>query len=283
MKFLLGLILFFPSLLLAQSTIHGVVADNKKQILPLSNIVLLNKNKGTVTDENGGFDLSNILPMDSIKISNIAYYSKVVAIKDLKNNDTIFLTENIREMGNVVIRDIKNYQKEFTLGMNGYPNNGSFRLASGNQIATYIANDQDKEGWIKGVFFKVKDIGKCKNSIRLRLLQLDTIALKPSKDLLDQNILIKSFYLKKFNYIDLSSNKIFMPKEGLFILLEWVYPDMDCDKNSFTSIAANLSLPNNIVFLNFRDNTWKTSNRPRLPNGNYMTPNVGLKVAYGSY
>ncbi|WP_301920754.1 hypothetical protein [Ferruginibacter sp.] len=71
-----------------------------------------------------------------------------------------------------------------------------------------------------------------------------------------------------------------MPKEGLFILLEWIYPDKDCDKDSFTSIAANLSLPNNIVFLNFRDNAWKTSNRPRLPNGNYMTPNVALKVAY---
>ena len=280
MKFLLGFILFLPSILFAQSTIYGVVADSKKQMLPLSNIVLLNKNAGTITDENGGFNLSNALITDSIKISNVAYFPKVVAIKDLKNNDTIFLTENIREIDNVVIRDIQNYKQEFTLGMNGYPNNGSFSLIPGNQIATYIANDQDKEGWVKGVSFKVKDFGKCNNSIRLRLLQLDTITLKPSNDLLDQNILIKSSDLKKSNYIDLSNYKIFMPKEGLFILLEWIYTDKDCGNDSFTSIAANLSLPNNIVFLNFRDNEWKMSNRPRLPNGNYMTPNVALKVDY---
>ena len=280
MKFLLGLILFSPSLLLGQFTIHGVVASNKNQVLPLSNIVLLNKNTGTITDENGGFKLSNILPTDSIKISNIAYFSKIVAIKGIKNNDTIFLTENIRGIKGVVIRNSKNYKQEVTLGMNGYPNNGSFRLAPGNQIATFIANGQEKEGWIKGVSFKVKDFGKCNNSIRLRLLQLDTIGSKPSSDMLNENILIKSSDLKKSNYIDLSSYKIFMPKEGLFILLEWIYPDKDCDKNSFTSIAANLSLPNNIVFLNFRDNAWKTSNRPRMPNGNYMTPNVALKVAY---
>jgi len=220
MKFFFGFILFFPLLLFAQSTIHGVVASRKNQMLPLSNIVLLNKNTGTITDENGRFNLSNVLPTDSLKISNIAYLSKIVAIKDLKDNDTIFLTENIKELENIVIRDIKNYKREFTIGMNCYQNNGSFRLAPGNQIATYIANDQDKEGWIKGVSFKVKDFGKCNNSIRLRLLRLDTIALKPSSDLLDENILIKSSDLKKSNYIDLSSHKIFMPKEGLFILLE---------------------------------------------------------------
>ena len=280
MKFLLGFILFFPSLLFAQSTIHGVVASRKNQMLPLTNIVLLHKNTGTITDDNGGFNLSNILPTDSIKISNIAYFSKIVAIKGIKNNDTIFLTENIRGIKGVVIRNSKNYKQEVTLGMSGYPNNGSFRLAPGNQIATYIANNQDKEGWIKGVSFKVKDFGKCNNSIRLRLLQLDTITLKPSNDLLDENILIKSSDLKKSNYIDLSNYKIFIPREGLFVVLEWIYPDKDCGMDSFTSIAANLSLPNNIVFLNFRDNAWKTSNRPRLPNGNYMTPNVALKVAY---
>jgi hypothetical protein len=63
-------------------------------------------------------------------------------------------------------------------------------------------------------------------------------------------------------------------------MLEWLYPDKDCDRNLYTSLSATLTEPTNIVWFNFRDKAWTKDKRPRLPNGNYMTPIVGLRVAY---
>lgn len=280
MKYFLYQLLFFPSCLFAQAGIKGVVVDGNKVVLPLTNIVSLGRNVGTITNDQGQFSLENIANEDSIKISNIAYYSKVIAVKELRENDTIVLTENIRQLEDVIIQNLSKYKTETELGFYNYSSNGEFKLIPGNQMALFIENKQGKEAWIKGVTFKVKEVGKCKNSMRIRLLRMDSTKFMPSADILDENVIIKSSDLKKANYIDLTTYKIVLPKEGVFVVIEWLYPDNDCDKNSYTSIASNLLEPSNIVWLNFRDKAWSKGNRPRLPNGNYNTPNIGLRVAY---
>ena len=280
MKYILICLLSLPSLLLAQTTLKAIVINSKGEPLPLTNIVLVKSIAGTITNDEGQFNLAVSLPTDSIKISNIAYYPKLVAASDLKKNDTITLSENIQQLNEIVLRNFSNYKTNTTLGFYDYSNKGSFALGPGNQLATYIANKQGQEGWIKGVSFKVKQLGKCKNSMRIRILQMDSMKFMPAMDILDENVIIKSDDLKKQNYIDLSAFKIILTKEGLFVVLEWLYPDRDCDLNMYTSLSATLAEPANIVWFNFRDNTWTKDKRPRLPNGNYMTPNVGLKVAY---
>ncbi len=280
MKYLLIQLLLVPSLMFAQPNIRGAIVNKHKDPLPLTNIVLQNRAVGTITNEKGEFILSNITTADSIKITNIAYYSKVIAISNLRNNDTIILDENIQQLNDIVLKNLSKYKEEIKLGFDNYSNNGEFKFGPGNQIALFIANKLEIEGWIKGVSFKVKELGKCKNSMRIRLMQMDTLHFKPSIDILEENIIIKSGDLKKSNYLDLSTYKIMLPKEGIFIVLEWLYPDRDCDKNSYASISANLVEPSNIVLFNFRDKAWSKDSRPRLPNGNYMTPNIGLRVAY---
>jgi hypothetical protein len=106
------------------------------------------------------------------------------------------------------------------------------------------------------------------------------MSLSPGFDLLDESIIIRNDKLKKNNFIDLTRYKLLMPKNGVYVLLEWLYPDTICDKNAYTSIAANLETPVNLVWLNFRDKKWGHSNRPKLPNGNFMTPNIGIEVVF---
>ena len=280
MKYLVNVLLLLPFSLLAQTPIHGIVTDKHRIPLPLTNIVSLTSNSGGVTNNQGNFSIPISIKTDSIKFSNIAYLPKTIAIKDLKDNDTIVLEENIEQMKVVVLKDFSHYKQEATLGFKDYPNNGEYKFGPGDQIATYIDNKENKDGWIKGIFFKVKAFGKCTNTMRVRLLEMDTITFRPSTDLLDENNLISSSDLKKTNYVDVSNNKIIIPKEGIFIVLEWVYQDNNCDKNSYTSIAANLSLLTNVVWFNFRDRVWKIGNSPGMISGNYMTPNVALKIAY---
>jgi len=280
MKYLFFQLLLFPFLLFAQASIKGIVLNNNNEPLPLSNIVVLNKFTGTITSDNGAFALDNLSEDDSIKISNVAYQSRVVAIKRLQKTDTILLAANEVSMDEIVVGDLSKYQREQILGFSGYADNGSFKLQPGSQIALYIANEKGMEGYIKGVVFQLKQIGKCRNSLRLRLLNLDTIASLPARDLLRDNILLSSETLRKSNYVDLSRYKIQLPYEGVIVLLEWVFPDNKCDRNGYSVLAANLTIPSNLVWLNFRDGAWRKSNRPRLPNGNFMTPNVGIRVGY---
>jgi len=272
--------LLFPTMLFSQINIIGVIANHNKEPLPLTNIVLLRKNAGTITNEKGVFVLSDVMSDDSIKISNIAFNSKLVAVEDLVNNDTIFLVENIKNLTAIEVRNLSGYKKEMELGFYNQSGNGEFKLKPGNQLAIYIYNKLDKEAWIKGVSFRMKNMGKCKNSLRVRVLQSDTLHWAPSADLLLESVLLNATELKKSNYVDLSFYKIKLPPEGIFIVIEWVYPDTICDANSYSSLTATLGVPDNLVWFNFRDRAWSKSHRPRLPNGNYMTPTIGLNVAY---
>lgn len=277
---LLVILLLTPVFTLSQNMIKGVVINSSGVALPYTNIVSIKNNIGTITNEKGEFEIATIANTDSIKISNVAFIPRVLAVKDLHLGEKIILTDSIKKLEDVIIRNFNRFKNLQTIGFLNYPDNGEFKLLPGNQLATFIANNFQREGWIKGVYFKVKDFGKCKNSIRIRLLKVDTTEFKPGTDLLNENIILSTDVLKKTNYIDLSDYKIILPKEGVFIVIEWIYPDNDCDKNSYFSIAANLKTETNLVWLNFRDKYWGHSNRPRLPNGNFMTPNIGIKVAY---
>ena len=108
--------LLFPTMLFSQINVIGVIASLNKEPLPLTNIVLLRKNAGTITNEKGVFILSDLMTGDSIKISNIAFKSKLVAAKDLVNNDTIFLTENIKDLTAIEIKNLSGYKREMELG-----------------------------------------------------------------------------------------------------------------------------------------------------------------------
>lgn len=281
MKYFIPIYIFIlPCGVFSQTLVKGVICNSTKIALPFTNVVSIKKYNGTSTNEKGEFQLSNITNDDTLKITNVAFYPKLVAVKTLEKMDTIFLEDNIKELEEVVVRNFGSFKQEQTLGFLEFKNNAEFKLMPGNQMAIFIENKAKRQGWIKDISFKVKKIGSCKNSIRVRLLQLDSLGIAPSLDLLNENVIVNSNELKKTTNIDISNYKILFPSDGVFVVLEWVALDTNCDKNLFTSISANMTVPNNLVWLNFRDKLWGHNNRPRLPNGNYMTPNISIKVAY---
>jgi hypothetical protein len=278
MKFLFLIII--PNICLAQINVKAFIKNSKGEALPFTNIVSLKSNFGTITQENGDFLLKNININDSIKISNIAYIPLIIAIKNINNNDTIILRDSIKRLEGVIVKNFNQFKKNEIIGITNNKNNGEFSLIPGNQLSIYINNPNKREAWIKEVNFRIKKFGKCKNSIRIRFIKPDTLTLSPTYDILDENVTIPSNELKKSNNINLSIYKIVLPKEGVFVVLEWIYPQSDCDKNSYTSISANMEIYENLVWLNFRDKKWSNSYNPRHGDGRYMTPNINIKVTY---
>jgi hypothetical protein len=262
----------------AQILVKAVICNSKKKPLLYTNVALLNANNiGTSTDENGAFELKCPGITDSIKVSNIAYRSRFLSVRSVLNKDTIFLTEAIKSLDQVLIKPQKLKEKE--LGYFKLNTKASYALMPGNQIATFIPNKKNT-GWINGVYFKIKSKGACKNSMRVRLMATGAEISAPFVDLLHENVIVNASDLRSNNYIDLSKYAIQIPKEGVFVVLEWLSGSVKCDQNSFVVLSGNTSIDQNLVWFNSHDNKWVRSGFHQTPNGNYMTPNVGIMVAY---
>lgn len=89
-------------LLLSQNYIYD---ENTKKPIEAVNIYF-NEGSGAITNEDGYFELPDQLMADSINISHLSYTSKAISLEDLKNKDTIFLSNAPIELDEVVLRNI---------------------------------------------------------------------------------------------------------------------------------------------------------------------------------
>ncbi len=276
---LVVIFLLFPFVVYCQKIkVSGYVIDTKGNPLQYVNVVSIGKKIGTVTDDHGFFTISADIK-DSLKFSHIAFETRTISVNDIKS-DTIILVEYSNVIKEVVVRNFNSYLDKTKIGFFNKDNNGEFLLAPGNQIAVFIKNPRKKDALIKSITFKVKKRGKCNSKLRLRLLDNYKNMMHPGQDLLSDNYIIDNFSLQKSNTIDISKSKVFLPSNGIFIVIEWISNEPDCQKNSFPSIGANLSTKENLVWFNYRDRQWNKPDKRPLPNGNYMTPNIFLTVLY---
>ena len=86
--------------------LKGSIFDaNDKSSLPYTNIILLSKNKGVISNEVGHFsiNISNCLETDTIRISYIGYQIQDLTIKDLKDSSVIYLSEDNLMLNNITL------------------------------------------------------------------------------------------------------------------------------------------------------------------------------------
>lgn len=201
MKFIVFALIVIPALSFSQISIKGVVCNWKGKPLSFTNIVSVKKQNGTATDERGLFQVENLDKNDSLKFTNIAYYSELVPVESLLKNDTVFLIENTKTLDEVIITNFANFKTEQDLGFLNFKSNASFDLKPGGQIALFIENKTKRTGWIKQVSFKAEIQGKCKCGVRVRVIQPDASGRSPDLDLLNNNIIVYSNDLKRTNTI----------------------------------------------------------------------------------
>lgn len=269
-----------PTMLFSQINIHGIVCNVNGTPLAYTNIVSVKKQNGATTNENGIFLLNHLDYDDTIKITNISYYPKLIPVNTLLNSDTIFLREFTKTLDEVIATNFTALSEEEDLGFLHFKTNAFFDLKPGGQIAVFMENKRGNTGWIKMVSFKAKTHRSNNCNIRVRLLEPNATEMKPGLDLLSDNLIVAANQLKRTNSINLSDYKILMPKKGVFVVLEWLCSNNACDENSCTNILGNMSVSTDLVWFNYRDKKWQHNFRPRMRNGNFMTPNIGIKVAY---
>lgn len=88
----------------SQSTVLGYVVDSDtKEPLIYCHIMIASRDKGTITNEDGEFELSGVIPGDTVVVSYIGYHSKRLSIADLMHTPIIELRQQYIELGELVI------------------------------------------------------------------------------------------------------------------------------------------------------------------------------------
>lgn len=102
-KKLLFLLLFLPLAMLAQSTVNGVVTDQSSgQPLPGVNVIVKGTTKGTTTDFDGKFTLSNVKSGEVIEFSFVGYKTSDVSYTNQKTMN-VSLEEETAKLEEVVL------------------------------------------------------------------------------------------------------------------------------------------------------------------------------------
>ena len=111
MKYIFTLLTFILSIVAIQAQngiIKGFIISEQNKTLSNVNISILSSTKGTISNENGEFEIKNIAPGNyTLLISFIGYENHEVSVKVNPNETTvvpaIFLKENVNQLLEVVL------------------------------------------------------------------------------------------------------------------------------------------------------------------------------------
>ncbi len=232
---------------IAQVAIKGTVLEKKSnQAVPFVSIGIIGKTIGTVSDENGIFDLqlANIPKNDSLKFLAIGYKPAVYLLSDFvkENNKKIVLEELPQLLEEVVIKSKKIKYK--TLGTTKYTKNNCTGFADlggnwrGSEAAILVKNN--KNVLIESFsFFVIQN--KYSDSLLFRLMFYEKIKNDwVGKTFLRKPVIFKmgtkqgefTLALKDYNIRHASD---------FFISLECLMDEMDITKFCYSSSIATSS------------------------------------------
>ncbi|MBB3696517.1 SusC/RagA family TonB-linked outer membrane protein [Flammeovirga yaeyamensis] len=103
-----------------ERTIRGIIYDTKGITVPGASVVILEENRGSISDIDGKFTLENVKPGDVIKVTFIGYESYQMRIKDgMKEEVKIYLKEKIQKLDEIVVIGFGEQRKEDLTGSVG--------------------------------------------------------------------------------------------------------------------------------------------------------------------
>ncbi len=226
----------------AQTIIKGTVIDKKtNEPIPFSSIGIKGKTMGTVSNENGYFEmaLKEINDADSLKISAIGYQSKSYAVKVAKNftAEKIYLSESAVLLNEVVIKPSKtitkvlgnkNYNKNVSCTFQGVDNN-----YKGVQAAIKANNKKGRVVWIENFNFFISKNDIADSAIfRLNFYKEDKDGM-PGDNILRQPIVFKTNVKKGEVSVDLKKYNI-NTNDDFFISLECLSENINSKNLSFS-------------------------------------------------
>jgi hypothetical protein len=218
MQKILFFILFLPSIIFAQEI--QILSQKDKKAVPFANITYLADDSvvgGTYANEEGKTILTLAERVNFIAVSSIGYQTLKIAKKDI--NSQMYLVENIAELAEIRLNPQKLTTKY--LG-NPVKNTHHFlHFHAGSEQIILVENTFKEEKFIKSFSFFLKDWDNLTNVFKV--VFYTNVNGSPAK-VYGDNVKDNIFVVKKNKKITLDIQKmnVLLPKEGLFVGLEYV-------------------------------------------------------------
>lgn len=243
-------------LLQKQNTFSGHIADaNTGAPLPWVNIGIAGKDVGTVSQEDGSFELNlNKEHLeDSISLSYIGYRSITLDIPNftslLEEHSKIELTELPQTLSNVTVKASKLKQKTYGHHSESHSSvTGFVNDALGNELGTYIriknvpALLESFQCYIPSSTFETA-------SFRLNVYNVE--GGMPGEKLNKENIIVETSLKRGKLTVDLTEYQIHVDGD-IIVSLEWI-KDLGSGHLNFSTSLAN----NDIYYRKASMGTWK--------------------------
>ncbi len=204
------------------SQIQAIIIGNKTdEKIPFVNIWVQNENIGTTSNEQGRFEINDIVGNKLLIFSAIGYSTKKINSDSIKN--VIKLEKQITELKEVVVSN-KTLYKELTIGsFDKKTINNFFSCGTKPWIAArYFGHSEKYENtrFLKTISFLTRsDLKDSEFNIRLYAVNENG---EPEKYIYDKNIFGIARKGRRMTEVDVSKLNIEFPKEGLFIAVEWL-------------------------------------------------------------
>lgn len=211
------LLLCFPLASHGQAVYKGTVINkNTRAFVPFATVGLVKGNIGVNADEQGRFTLgAGKYERDTLLISSVGYEPSTFPVTEFPADARFEIPEKKIALKEVILR---NYKSAVTLndydgcGLNSYYSSGSM-----TQIVQPFQ--------CPAVNALLSEINICKQgdyaTFRIRLYDVDSISGKPSTNLADTVIEVRSG--KRHVQVNLEKYHIIIPGKHFFIGIEWLY------------------------------------------------------------
>lgn len=214
------------SLSYSQSVTGRITSRPTNEPLGYVTIGVLNKNYGTISDQDGLFkiNLSGLSPLDTVKVSMIGYKSRKFTVNEFASNNPNELTleEEIIKMDEVVISETrKSSIIKGSTGVSGFMETGWGGGITGGERSLKI--DISKPVFVREINFHIASNGY--DSVLLRLHIRKFGRKEPGVELLTENIFLKVYNeSKKWINKDLRQHLIILDQDvivGLELVKVW--------------------------------------------------------------
>ena len=205
-------------------SITGKITDYETNLpLAYATVELFSLHTGTIAAENGKFILETATlnsQLDTIEFSFLGYETKKICVADFLVSEKPIKLKRIPITLEEVEISPKEYKTEIVGNKDKKPSSIQVANIFGANKGNFLKNTRKEVGWIKSVSYFLHNNGYPACPFRVRIYRVG-IKNTPGEDLLVENLIVTA---KKSGWftIDISEYGIPFPKEGAFIMMEWI-------------------------------------------------------------
>jgi hypothetical protein len=208
-----------------QNIIQGYILDKQtSKPLPYATIVDLHQQYGSYADSSGLFTINFLNESDSLSVSHLGYKRLYTNVRNLQRSSKILLIPDQLQLREVVVKPKKNKTKEMGIGY--FTNKPNTFLVPSYTIGLYSTFIPFPKNSINVLFKSVKftySTAVRNFPLRVHILTAKTNG-EPGDDIISEVIVFNDYKLglNQVAVIDISKYNVFMPRNGVFIALEWI-------------------------------------------------------------